>query len=773
MQYDVAYCILLTAWTCLSANSVNFYSMMSMSVLYVTCKVMKLYTVNVFKLPMEMILANMIHWVGALGVVAMYLHENNFFRKSAELKVPRTVGLQLPFVGNGLLFSTDIMGYVRECVKNYGKIFTIKIYRKTMTVITDRTFVGNYFKQTENNMSLYQALKTLYFADAFSDDANSLPTIIALVKGTISIKYETFIPKIKMEAEKMITRMKKLHGQKTDITTEMIRFVAFTSAQCFIAMELSEEFYGHLVEFTNLLNQIVVMTYFLPKWVLRKTIGMKLSGIRKKMTNLLNDEIEKYRADSSKEDSLVFRRCVDHYKNDGNEKLTNQEIGDIIICLLYVSSENTALGLSNSLISLAQNPLWWERVKMTSAKILAKGNMRELFGNEVINACVMESARTTTHIFPLNRTSMKDGMSLNGYVMDNVDTVALCEPMLMRYECAEDIYKNADIYNPGRFIGEKKEKLDPKSLMTWGSGPHLCPGREFALMEIKTGVALVTNYFERFNIDPLQGNKLNYFSPSAFAEIHADIKVMKISDADNEIYKEEKKLGEKIQKIHDERKKEVVVEMFDGGWLLRDFLELDEQINLYKSVVESSKGSKEHDEIKGVSGTKPYPITYYNLVYTKTSNCAKPTMCLELGEKIWQLLTENDRQLKFTGRAKKPYGFDSVYAQLYDEKSTMNVHKDEHVDWGVSINLGASCEFVFGQEKIILNSGDILVSDFSKIDHGVSKIIMENIPKWFTAEAEDPTINTFGRARCSIQVRSIGETTASIDREEFLKMINK
>ncbi|AYV82663.1 MAG: putative lanosterol 14-alpha demethylase [Hyperionvirus sp.] len=732
---------------------------------------LKLHTVNIFKLPMELILGNMIHWGLALGMLTMYLYTEYLNRPGKDLKVPKTVGLQLPFVGNGLLFSSDIMGYVRECVKNYGKIFTIKIYRKNMTVITDRTFVGNYFRQTENNMSLYQALKTLYFADAFSDDASSLPTIISLVKSTISIKYETFIPKIKMEAERMIERMKKLDGQRIDITKEMIRFVACTSAQCFISMELTDEFYGHLVEFTNLLNQIVVMTYFCPKWILRQTIGVKLSGYRKKMTNLLNDEINKYRTDPQKEDSLVFRRCVDHLKPETDEKLTNQEIGDIIICLLYVSSENTALGLSNSLISLAQNPKWWDKIKGMSAKILAKGNMRELFGNELMNACVMESARTTTHIFPLNRTSMKEGMSLNGYVMDNVDTVALCEPMLMRYECAEDIYKNANCYNPERFIGPSKEKLDPKSLMTWGSGPHLCPGREFALMEIKTGIALVTNYFERFEIDPLQGNKLNYFSPSAFAEIHADVLIKNIPDEKNEIFKEASVLKDKIQTIGG-----LTVELFHGGWLLRDFIPLDEQIGLYKYLVALSKDSKEQTELKDVDLSKPYPITYYNLVYTNGSNCSEPPRkILDLGEQVWQVLSDNEEKLKFTGELKKPYGFDSVYAQLYDEKSTMNIHKDEHVDWGISVNLGASCEFVFGEEKIILNSGDILVSDFSKVSHGVTKIIMENIPKWFTPESEDPSIITFGRARCSIQIRSLNDKARAtpLKREEFLSMINK
>ncbi len=49
-----------------------------------------------------------------------------------------------------------------------------------------------------------------------------------------------------------------------------------------------------------------------------------------------------------------------------------------------------------------------------------------------------------------------------------------------------------------------------------GAGIHLCPGKMFAIYEIKMAMALLTCHFERFDI-PKDIEK-DYFSPSAFAE---------------------------------------------------------------------------------------------------------------------------------------------------------------------------------------------------------------------------------------------------------------
>lgn len=695
----------------------------------------------------------------ALLVIYIFTNKKKTIKHIDGFKqVPRVNG-KLPYFGHGIAFSRDIIGFVKKCYQNYGKIFRIQIYNKDMIVVCDHDMKKEYFKAVEDDMSLYGILDNLYFANAFSDDANNLPTIISMVKKTISIRYDEFVPKIRMEANRMIERLKSKENKEISLTDEMIRFVACTSAQCFISICLSDDFYDILMKFTHLLNTMVVMTYFFPKWLLNVTLNHWLKNYRWQMKKLLDPEIDSYREDPNKQDSLVIRTCVD-YDKDGRT-LSNSDIGDIIICLLYVSAENTALGLAATVTDLARNPDFWIKVKDESQKYL-ENDMKSLFASALLDACVMESARMNSHIFALNRQPKNRDATLGEYYVGDADCVAMCEPMMMVYDCAGKIFKDPHIYNPNRFIDNPKEMKDQYSVLSWGAGVHHCPGRIFAIWEIKTAIALITTNFERFKIDPKNTSELNYFSPSAFAERTVKVKIQHLSKTDS--LPQEKN----IPQIQFRGKTYGVHYLEPGGWLIRDVLSREEQIDFYNYTVGLSEGSVEQKELNETQKTSQ-PLTYYQLVYTGGSNCSEPIRWFEWANNFWDTLKNEHEKIGFPINDKTiNYSANSFYAQLFDANATMKDHTDEHVSWGISISLGSSCDFNFGNKKIILNSGDVLVADFSKVLHGVPTI-HDNVPGWFTEEAGT---KTFGKNRCSIQIRDISHcNNQKIGTEEFKEFI--
>ena len=659
-------------------------------------------------------------------------------------KVPR-VGWSLPILGNLLEFNRDKLGFIKRACAKYGKIFSIEIFRRKMIIICDRSYHDEFFKSKEENMSLYNVLKMLYFGNAFSDKPDYFNNIIKIVKKTVSIRYDEFAPKIMSEANDMIDRLKlKCKDGPMDIGEEMIRFVAYTSARCFIGIKLQESFYDNLIKFTILLNKIVVLTYFLPLWLLKLIFNKELSSYRHAMTSSLHNEIEKYRLCKDKKDSLLFRTAVDFRDEDGSS-LNNEEIGDIVVCLLYVSSENTALGLSATIIDLCKNPNYWNRVRDESIKHLENNDYKSLFSSQLFEDCIMESARMNCHIFGLNRTP-ENKKTLGDYYIGDADVVAYCAPMLMSTGYADEVFKDANTYNPDRYSVNKEPKT-PESILIWGNKIHLCPGKPFAIMETKAIMALLTVNFNIPNL-PEKMEELDYFSPSAFAE-----RKVKVALEPSNI-----KIVKNINNL---------ININDKGYLFRDYLSKDQQIDMYKYLLELSKDSEEQkillEDKDNIDKIKP--LTYYNLVYTGTSNCEIPTKIIDWAEKFWN---------KEIGYLYPRQYFNSVYSQLFGEKSKMDVHKDEHVNYGISISLGASCKFNFDGKEIILNSGDIFVSDFSKIDHGVSEIFRETVPGWFSNEInEDKEIQTFNKLRCSIQIREVKE----IDNEkmkisEFRQMVD-
>lgn len=459
-------------------------------------------------------------------ILSKFLFKKSNCEEGSYKKIP-IVGGGLPFIGHGHLISKDILGFVRNSYNKYGSIFQIKIFNKNTVVVCDRSLIKEYFSAKEEEMSLYDALAGLNFVDGFSDDPHSGSLNMRIIKKIIGSDVNKFMPKIMAQAQNMISRFKTQGKQNIKLSTEMIKFVSCTSAICFIGIELSDELFDYLMKFTHLQNKIIGYTYFIPRYVLNMTFNQVLRYYRKKISNLLEENINSYRNNPTKNDSLVFRMLVDYVDEITGKPLTNTQISNTIICLLYVSSENTSLGLTAVLTDLILNPKYWNMIKEESHKHLENNDIKSLFASKILDSVVTETARMNTHMFSLIRKP-KNKLLLGDYYLGNIDVVAVCAPMMMTFDCAEDKYRDCSTYNPERFLSDNPESTSSTDFLTFGSGSHLCPGKKFALYEIKAGISLMTTNFELPEI--VKFGELNYFSPAVFAERPVEIILTPISN---------------------------------------------------------------------------------------------------------------------------------------------------------------------------------------------------------------------------------------------------
>ena len=658
-------------------------------------------------------------------------------------KVPFVTG-SIPFFGHGLQLE-NLSEYVRNCYHTYGKIFTINIFGIKFTVICDHELKKEYFKANESQMSLYEVLERLYFVDAFTDDPELCKMLnITMVKKTIGVKFDVFAPKIIDEAKKFIQVLKEKcsnSNEKINLQKEMIKFISSTSCRCFVGYKINDEFYYYLEKFTDLQNKIIIYTYFFPRWFIRMTIGRLLRYYRRKMTAMLSDEITKYRENPNLNESAVIRKGIEYVNDKTNKLLTNEQIGDVIVCLLYVSSENTALGLSAAFTDLARNPNYWDVVKNESLSIFNSQNVNNIFTSKIIDAAVFESARLNTHMFALNRKPINK-KTIGNYYIGDCDTLVICEPMLMKFDNSN--YTDSESYNPSRFFDPINESMATTDIMTWGSGPHLCPGKSFALYEIKVALGLLTVIFERPEILDSDMGPINYFSPSAFCE--RDVKVCLKLLKDNLINPMQQS-NNLIGPINSE-----ILE--NGGILLRNYFSDNEQIYFFKYVMNLSSNNQNIV----IDDSNPLPLAYYNNPYTNDSNCEEPIELFEVANDI----IKNNSSYIFPK-------FNSVYCQLYGANSTLKDHVDEFNGVGESLSFGASCDFVYGDKIIQLNSGDVLIADFSKTIHGIRGIKKETTPKWF----EELDVDTLSRIRLNIQFRYFEKNSNPINNDDFIQLINK
>ena len=612
-----------------------------------------------------------------------------------------------PIVGHAFSFGKDIIGFVRAAYRKHGSVFSVQIFRKKLLVVADPNLLDEFFRAQETDASLYSALEDLYFADAFfrresegdrrqSEGDHGLESgwrfrrAINLLKRTIVIQHNTFAPKIFDEAQIMIERLKRSPTPKqVNLKSEMSRYISRTTAACFVGIELSDNFMHALELFSERVNKLVVMTYLIPPWLLRYFYEPQLKVHRDVMIAELAPLVQKYRSDPHLNDSRVIRVAV-----DSQLQLTDRDIAEALITLLYVGSENTALGMVAAVADLAEHPHVWEQVKEEGMKYAQEGQLQEVVrDSQLLEGCMLESARLNSHIFPLARVPAGK-TTLGKWSLDGIDVVAVCPPLLMRYEGATA--SKAQEYLPYR------DRTD--AILTWGAGIHKCPGMVFAKWEIKAGLALLAMHFAAPKLTQI-GN-INYFSPSAFAERPLETSLV-TTDASEQFI------------------------------LLRSHVP-DPQ-SLWKQV-SSSLNEMEPGHVT--------PLNYWNLVYTGESNCERPDKLFEWATQLWQ------QHMKTFG---KP-NFNSMYSQLFTTGSSMAKHRDEYGDWGISICLGASCEFQFGKRVLTLHSGDILMGNFKIVQHAVLQI-HSDAPDWLP------------QGRCSIQIREVPTLKEHLSMNEFRKRI--
>jgi cytochrome P450 len=169
------------------------------------------------------------------------------------------------------------------------------------------------------------------------------------------------------------------------------------------------------------------------------------------------------------------------------------------------------------LIDLALHPAVFEKVRKEVSQHILNDDMAAIQHSPILNACLMETARLNPTIFGVTRKCTED-MIIGNYCFKKGDILAISTPTIMRDEA---IFREPNVYNPNRFLGKQPESWGNHKVINWGAGIHLCPGKQFAINEIKVSMAYLVHNF-RFEV-PSKKVFVKFATTTSFAERKVDI----------------------------------------------------------------------------------------------------------------------------------------------------------------------------------------------------------------------------------------------------------
>jgi cytochrome P450 len=171
--------------------------------------------------------------------------------------------------------------------------------------------------------------------------------------------------------------------------------------------------------------------------------------------------------------------------------LSEVEVRANILTFIAAGHETTANSITWTLYLLSQSPEWRERVQAEADREL-DGDVDGITERLVETRAVIEEAmRLYPPIAAISRAAVGPD-ELAGVAIKRGTMVVVAPYVLHRHQA---LWDDPDRFDPNRFLGKARDKIDRFAYLPFGVGPRICIGNSFALQEASIVVATVMRHF--------------------------------------------------------------------------------------------------------------------------------------------------------------------------------------------------------------------------------------------------------------------------------------
>ncbi|RHZ44596.1 hypothetical protein Glove_718g32 [Diversispora epigaea] len=427
---------------------------------------------------------------------------------------PPLIPYKYPIIGHTIDFLFNPENFLAECRQKYGDPFNIYVFGQVNTIvgneIAHEVYQSDTFSlsvATRDSFPLYRVLRSL-------DNPETMESLIKAIREGITAKLPLYTGRMQKQLMGYINKeigdcpKPKLIDTAADNFASMI---ARPVADVLVGQEISKNedvikaFADFTKDFASILAIPPILSFIHPKvhtQVITLPLRFGFNPILKHMITLkkhLKPVLEK----RLKEKKILGDKyeppldIIEYFVNDlENETKVITEgymnkICDFIFITVVASIHTTSRQLSSALYDFAGRPELWDDLYEEQVRIdkESDGELTSQHVNKMVklDSFVRESLRTFDAVAAIPQKCMDSYTFKNGMTIPKGRTV-------LTY--LSDIHYNTTAYgpNPRSFLPHHgmennipASKTD-KNYFIFGSGKHACPGRFFAVNEIKIGM---------------------------------------------------------------------------------------------------------------------------------------------------------------------------------------------------------------------------------------------------------------------------------------------
>ena len=205
------------------------------------------------------------------------------------------------------------------------------------------------------------------------------------------------------------------------------------------------------------------------------------------------ETIEERRNSSPKNDLLsVFLNMRDE---ETGEKMNDDEIAEEVLGIIVGGHETSATALIWTIFELCSNSAVNEKLLLEIDKVTVKGEIdfNKIGDFKYLKMVIQESMRLHPPFWFENRNALSD-VELGGVSIPKGSMIAFSRYALHRNKRYWD---SPEEFIPDRFdLDDYDEKINASAYLPFSSGPRICIGRHFAMMEMIVILCLILKNYK-------------------------------------------------------------------------------------------------------------------------------------------------------------------------------------------------------------------------------------------------------------------------------------
>jgi len=412
-----------------------------------------------------------------------------------RLKRPPKVKGGLPLIGHTMAFVKDTIGLLQKTHDECGPVGRFGLFGKDVILFTGAEAHEALFRQPDEVLSPNAAYKMMVpvFGEGVAygaEPAKMMEQMHMLYPALRNNRMRTYTEIVARETIDTIAGWGD-HGE-FEATQFFGMLTNYTSSSCLLGTEfrneMSEEFSR---VYYDLERGIVAWGYIHP--YLPIPAFRRRDKARARLGEMVSEIVENRKRSGYRGEDFL-QTLIDAEYADGS-KLSDHEITGMLVAAMFAGHHTSSVTTAWTLIELLRNPRFLDEVRTEIRSQYEDDeefsflSLRDL---EKAEGAVKEALRIHPPLFILLRAALQD-CEILGYQVKKGNWVAV-SPMVAHRD--PEAFENPLEFDPGRYGPGREEDKRPFAYIAFGGGRHKCMGNAFAILQIKTIMAVLLNRYD-------------------------------------------------------------------------------------------------------------------------------------------------------------------------------------------------------------------------------------------------------------------------------------